>query len=605
MNKLYFIISAVILFLAACEYEPSGNNFLDLTPPEDQIRIDILLNDIKPSDTIYVYRNTSVSVKINTPVDLIEGTVLLDGQNFAYLAGKESSFSMYPLQLSEGVHELSIAATFSSGTGSLAEMMGLEGYQGELKWNIRVIHDIGDYAKLGYRINEQGFLEVFWDNFFPDSIIDNYSLVSGYTQSSEIMISDVTQKSFVDYGYVCGYAYYQFRTRFKDGYSFNQYLTIETPAPKVYCEDKGLDSLRVFWDKPFANGRFNLIADNITMASEIHDTSIILPQYFGKNRKMKLEIRPRNPEYDNYSNYVSVYKNYCQGTPLGLPNWELYAYNLNDNIIYSRKYNSLVAFDATSLQEINSVTIMGNPWGFAYGGKIASAPHNSTVAAMTGEETWIYADSRFVNPVNIKPLSGSVSTRLAALTSNNRFFVVQKGTNICNVYNTLTGEEIFQFPFTYNTIYDFPDFVTVSENGQFFCASSENGIEIMEINGTSANLIYSDTRLYIGAMFVPSYTDRLLLRVGSNIEIRQIPGFNILQTLDVSEKGAVLCNIDPASMNLLYYQNDSLRVCKINNLAKTIFKIRSDETTCKMYNNKLLTFGMGGITFDIYPYLTN
>lgn len=105
-------------------------------------------------------------------------------------------------------------------------------------------------------------------------------------------------------------------------------------------------------------------------------------------------------------------------------------------------------------------------------------------------------------------------------------------------------------------------------------------------------------------MFVPSQTDKLLLSVGSNIELRQIPGFNIIQTLDVSDNRAVLCNIDPASMNLLYHQNDSLRVCMINDLKKTIFKIRSDENTCKMFNNKLLIRSQSGISFDINPYLS-
>jgi len=104
-------------------------------------------------------------------------------------------------------------------------------------------------------------------------------------------------------------------------------------------------------------------------------------------------------------------------------------------------------------------------------------------------------------------------------------------------------------------------------------------------------------------MFVPSQPDNLLLRVGSNFELRHIPDFNIIQKLDVPETGVALCNIDPASRNLLYHQNDSLRVCKINNLTETIFKIRSDETTCKMFNNKLLTRGNGGIAFDINPYV--
>ena len=106
-------------------------------------------------------------------------------------------------------------------------------------------------------------------------------------------------------------------------------------------------------------------------------------------------------------------------------------------------------------------------------------------------------------------------------------------------------------------------------------------------------------------MFVPSQPDRLLLRVDSGIELHQVPGFDMIQALDVSANGATLCNIDPVSMSLLYYQTDSLKVCRIDNLSETIFKIRSNEKACKMFNNKLLTYGHGGIFFDINPYLSH
>ena len=606
MNKLNFIILLTTIFsFVACEYDPSGNNFVELTPPEDYIPIEISLNDVNPSDTIYLYQNTSISIKIISQKDLLQAAVLLDGREYANMWNNSLSFVINPDQLSEGVHKLTVNATFSSGTGSLAEMMGLEAYMGELSWNIRVIHNLQDGFELGYRINDEGFLEIFWENAVPKSVIAKYTVYSGLTQNSDITINDATQKYFVDYGYVCGSGYYEVTTYLKDGYSFLQRLSFNKPTPTVSFENLGLDNLRVYWNKPFANGRFNLIVDNVTIASGISDTTITIPQIFGNNRQFTLEIRPQNAEYDNNHNKFSAWGTFCLGTSLGLPNWELYAYNIKDNIIYTRKYNSLVAFDATTLQEINTVSIIGNPWGFAYGGKIATAPHNSTVAAMTGEETWIFTDSRFINPVKISPLPGGIHTRLSAFTSDDRFFVVQGGSNICTVFNTLTGEKIFEIPFTYKTIYDHPDFVTVSEDGKFFCASSENGIEVFEINGTTTNLLYTDLRQYKGAMFVPSQPDKLLLRVGSDIEIHQIPGFNLIQTLDVSENGATLCNIDPSSMSLLYYQNDSLKVCKISNLTETIFKIRSDEKTCKMFNNKLLTYGKGGISFDINPYLSH
>lgn len=601
MNKWknILLLTTIVLFVA-CEYVPSDSNFVGLTPPEDYIPNQISLNDVPLSDTICMYKNTSISIKIKSPNDLQEVVVLLDGAKYLSLENKSLNFDIDPNQLREGVHTLTVSAVFTSQTGSLAEKMGLENYMGELSWHLNVVHNPQDHFMLGHRINEEGFVEIYWKNVVPDSVFEKYTVHSGLTQKTDVSISDPSQKSFVDSGYVCGYVYYEVSAFLKDGSFYLQRHSINTTVPKIYFEDLGLDSLRIFWDRPYANGRFYLN----NFASGITDTTITIPQLFGENRQFSLEIRPRNAKFDNTFNISYAWDWFCQGTSLGLPNWELYAYNLKDNILYTRIYNDLVAFDATSLQIKNSVTIDGKLWGFAYGGKIATAPHNSTVAAMTGEETWIFTDSRFINPVKISPLPGSIHTRLASLTSDDRFFVVQKDSTVCTIFNTLTGEKITDFPFTYKTIYDIPEYVTVSYDGKYFCASSENGMEVFEIIDTTTTLLYTDTRDYQAAIFVPTQSDKLLLRVDSAIEIRQIPGFNLIQTLDISAEGATICNIDPASMSLLYYQNHALKVCKINDISETIFKIRSDQKTCKMYNNKLLTYGKGGISFDISPYLS-
>lgn len=604
MNRLnILLLLTIVAMLSACEYEPTGSNFIELTPPEDAIPIEITLNDIKPSDTIYIHGDTWFTVKINSTKDLQQAQVSLDGQVYEFLAGESSMFGIYSNQIDEGIHTLSVGASFASNSGSLANLMGLEGYQGELSWKIYVTHNLSDKFEVGYRTNEDGFLEVFWKYDFPDNYIEKYTIRSGLTQGSEISINDVAQRSFIDYGYVCGIAYHEITAHLTNGGSLRKQIDLSAPTPTIHFENLGLNKLRVFWDKPFANGRFDLFCDEKLIASELTTTTITIPQIFGVNRHFSLETRPQKTGYDNIYNKFTSWGWYTQGTSLGLSNWELFAYNKTDNIIYTTSHDFLTAFDANSMQVINSIAIWGAPLGLAYGGRIASAPHNSTVAAMTGEETLIYPNSQLVNPIVIPSLPGDVNTRLAALTSNDRFFVVAKDSKTCMIFNTLTGEKIFDLPFSYVTKYTFPDYVSVSENGQYFCASSENGIEVFEINGTATKLIYTDTRLYKGALFVPSQPDKLLLRVDSNIELRQIPGFKMIQTLDVSEYGAVLCNIDPVSMNLLYHQNDSLRVCNIDNLSETKFKIRSDEVTCKMYNNKLLVRGKGGLTFDVKPYL--
>jgi len=599
-----FIILLVVLLAWSCEYNPVGENFNDLTPPERNIPVEITLNEINPSDTIFVYKNTNITINIKSTMQLVKADVLLNNNWYTSMQNSTTTFSINPAQYDDGPLKLKVNAIFTSGTGSLAELMGYEGYVGELTWNIVIVNDPSKYLTTGYRTDKDGFMEVFWNLGLPDNTVDKYTLSSGLTQSSDIIITNPKQKSFIDYGYVCGYAYYQITIYLKGGYAFTRYLSVDIPAPKnVYFENISLENLRIYWNKPYANGRFILSCDSKIIASNITDTSITIPQIFGGGRQFSLEIRPQKADYDNFHNRYSAWNWHRLGESLGLPNWELYAYNKIDNILYSRIYGSLVAFDASTMKQINTVEIPGNPYGFAYGGKIATAPHSSTVAAMTGEETWIFQNKNFVNPVKINPLPGSVNTRLSAITANDRLFVVQGGgSKVCKVFSSLSGALLFEFPFSYPTIYDIPDLVTVSEDGRYFCASSEKGVEIFKITGTTPELIYTDTRYYKGASFIPSQPERILFRVNTDLEIREIPDFKLIQSLNVSPNGALFCNIDPANLNLLYLQNDSLKVCNISNLSATLFKIRSNERDSKLLNNKIITYGKGGIYLDISTY---
>src|SRR5690554_6821543 len=144
MNKLIVIISTTILLFTSCEYDPGGNNFLDINPPEDSIQIEISLNDQHPADTLYLYQNTLISIKISSPKDLQQAKVLLDGQEYKDIWSEPLDFMIYPDQINEGSHKLTVDAIFNSGSGSLADLMGLEGYKGELSWNIRIIHNPQD-----------------------------------------------------------------------------------------------------------------------------------------------------------------------------------------------------------------------------------------------------------------------------------------------------------------------------------------------------------------------------------------------------------------------------------------------------------------------------
>ena len=84
------------------------------------------------------------------------------------------SFDLIPGQLADGVYKLSVNANFTSGTGSLAEQMGMEQYSGGLSWTIRVISHPENYFKADYRLNKEGYLEYYWSNKVPPSCSSNF-----------------------------------------------------------------------------------------------------------------------------------------------------------------------------------------------------------------------------------------------------------------------------------------------------------------------------------------------------------------------------------------------------------------------------------------------
>ena len=608
MKKILYILVAICLF-ASCEYDPSGVNFEELTPPSDFIPIEITLNDIDPADTIYVFEDTKVTVKIhqsqNNPLKLL--SITLGGKTFQYSQGVTSAdIVLRRNELGEGVHKLTVNATFSSGTGSLAEMMGMEGYMGEMSWNIRVMPDPATQFKVDYRLNEEGFLEIYWENSIPEDAIKNYVVRPPYiTQNNIHTIDNPMQKSFVDYSYVCGQIGYEVVTNLKSGYSYSQRISINKPAPKIYFENLGPNALRVYWDKPFANGRFTLTEGNNVIT--LNDTTITFPQNFGKNREFFLETRPLKAEYDNSGNRFTVWDWFNLGNSLNVPDGWLYtyAYSKMDNNIYAAAYSSgFTIFDATTLSMLNQP--MRNVERVQ---RIACAPHNSTVIAMTGTDAYIFADNQFTNPIIIPGCGGDINTRLNALTTDDRFFVVPlyvsslPASKTCHIFNAKTGEKIFDFSFTHEASLNSANFATVSEDGRYFCSGSGSfdGMELFEINGKTANLIYSDTRRNLNAKFIPGQPDKLLLRVDTYFEIRQMPGFDLIQKFDLPLTGAAFANIDPVTGNVLYFRDNVIYVAPMNDISNPIFEMGSDDTSCVLINNKLFTHY--GRYFDITPYI--
>ena len=131
MKSCCVLICLFTSILCGCTYEPDGHyKNPNIYPPPDQIPASIDIDDIDGEFPLVFPTNFRVHVD-NAGKFLKTLKVTKDGQviELIYSSGQLNySFLLDPANLAEGTHEYDIEAELSSGSGSLAEVVGLENY---------------------------------------------------------------------------------------------------------------------------------------------------------------------------------------------------------------------------------------------------------------------------------------------------------------------------------------------------------------------------------------------------------------------------------------------------------------------------------------------
>lgn len=556
--KTFYCFLLIVIVFASCEYEPGGINYnREVSPPDEAIEVNITLNDFQPEDTIYIFNSSAnFNVRFNAGGnEILQFKYAIDNREPEMLhflqpsPTNQFSFTVHDFGESNK-HTLTLDAVFKSGTGSLADMLGMEGYQGKMKWNIKLISNTNQF-KIGYRKSNDGFLEIYWDHqaAFPESIVEKYLVEKIWTT----VTLPVSQKSLIDYDYVYGSSQYKVEAVFKNSNtgSFSKHFYVNTPEPVLHFENQGVDKLRVYWDEPFANARFELKkwGDETAIFSDISETSVIIPQMpFGKILTLVLSVAAeRNP---NVKTYISGL--YLFGEYLSLGNFPEFVYNKPQNLIYSTSYSDVIAFNANTMKEVSRKRFSNMT------DRLSCSPTSSKVAVSVWDEIHIYPDKSLVNPVVI-PLH----PQILRLTDSYLFVISFTTDRKCHVFDIQTGLELYSFPLTYfPSGYEFGRCISVSNDGKYFCCCSANGIEIFEITATKATQVYSDNRYYYAAIFHPLQTGVLVTKVQNDLEVLTVPGFVKTKTTNIGS--SVLYDIDPVTGYILYRQQNKLQIATLD-----------------------------------------
>jgi len=126
MKKKIVLIVVISFVLIRCSYDFAPDNFIDLEQPITETDY-INLVDFNNLDTINTQRIMRYDFQGIENQNTIESKVYIDNEQVSVnWEGQFGTFTLRPKTYDDGVHNIRIEHTFSSGSGSIADQAGLE-----------------------------------------------------------------------------------------------------------------------------------------------------------------------------------------------------------------------------------------------------------------------------------------------------------------------------------------------------------------------------------------------------------------------------------------------------------------------------------------------
>jgi len=316
---LSIAISIIMLFaLGSCEYNdneifhPDTNT--NVNPPNIQM-VSLDLDSNKDTlELLYnrVYFNFRSS---NQKIKLI--TFYIDEDSIGTVSGGHGTFDLQHEFLYSGYHKLKLNIFVSSGTGSIADSLGAEGFLFSSKeWVIKVGNN--SHYNMTTTVSD-GFLKLRWDK--PYENVSEFIIYRGYTE-----IGRTSGYEFIVKGHVGEEATYSvwFVSPYNGGLFQFAWVSVPNEINFKFKADK-YNNYYISWGKlkyysavesvtVRSNNRTDYsptVVDNITDGNST--CAPISQLYFSQVRNFQISLTPKysNPSYDpsNYNWYTTF------GTP--------------------------------------------------------------------------------------------------------------------------------------------------------------------------------------------------------------------------------------------------------------------------------------------------
>lgn len=607
-RTLKLILCFSLLIFYGCEYDSNDMNYHELTPPKENISATFNLAAIPEGEMIYIYSSTSLEYNINVS----SGTIISKefSLNNQPIDSSNGSILLSPYDVPENtIKTLKLKVKLTSGTGSLAEILGGEKDEFEFKYSVKYVNPNVN-LNIQQRVSNDKHLELYWDKPQVEGAeIESYTLYN-YDSFDEIIVSKITnpeQTSYIDKDYVYGSKTYRIVTKYKSNKIAEKedFYTVkynQLSSDMFTTSSAESFKLKIRWNNPNELASKYVLKwreELIEINEDKNEASVLRPSFpMSNSQYYELYILPIDANFNEYVKYPKVI-NYFQETFFG-EKYEQYsahirfAADVENNYILAMRPNQnefgFRAYDKENLNILNKKDL-GN-----------TSPYYTetfTVSPTTGRVAIHYRDDNSSSNARINVYSDYTLNKLLGsfptdnfpvyfLTDDDKIIISNNDRYRNRIYDIKTGNLLNNQTETTGTEFR----PAISADGQYiinYLRINNTWFKLYKYENGNFTLIKHQTNSRVeNIVFNPVKQNHVVMQtLDKEFSIFEVPSLNKIATI----QGQFIC-FDSFTGNILYLDKDFETNFQLNVLNasydKTIFKIKTN-----------LNY------YDYYSWLTN
>ncbi|MGE5447258.1 MAG: hypothetical protein ACM3PR_02775 [Bacteroidales bacterium] len=605
----YILAGVSILFIgiiSSCVFSPDKENFVEL---DQSIKIPEIYSttlDLN-SDTLYVWKYTQFNFDFRTSQQSIRSVSLIYGRDTLNFASSSGSFDVNPETFPEGTSQVEIMVYAGSGTGSMADILGLEGIEFKRKWVLIVEKVKPPVINITSTI-ENGFLKFSW-NKMDKEYIKSFKISiqnDGVSDSYSHEFTDKNITSYVDSFYVGGKITFNLWVDYEtsQGYISTAIKNYAYDYPIALTFKENLENLTISWTKnPFHFTPYFETSGSGSIPINADSSYTIPAPGLGDARMYNIAFKPLK-EASWFYHLSNHYYTFSQGVEDKIK---------HKNVEYNPSLNAYFFKDEMSLKTANQDLVVKESYDYSYD------YNDKYTLTFSKDNQKIYStvNGNFVT-VNTSSMGLASSKKWSFLPEEPSMSMVLKSLDDQTMligYRCMGGYRFVLFnPVTASIINQSAkltdDYISlgnylmdVSSDGRYAAYSCQKGLYLYEIVGNNQLVLrYHDTNIYYSCLFDPKYPERLILNRENDFQVFNCSTLKADKTIDRFYANPV--NIDPKTHYMLLVSNSKNKLYVYdyeNDVLKLEMNHHVYNTDLKLINN--IIFVNAGYHFDISSYV--